>query len=248
VPGVDIPFTGIDLDTLAPVLRPELVQLWYQMALSARRDLPLAPSPRAGFEMAVLRMLAFRPEHSASVVSAAPARSAPVAAAMPKPAAARPSNGATASPRPTAPAPAPTVAAPPPSALPVSADNWPEIIAALKLTGPVRELGAHAGFISREGERLNLSLPASDDHLVTPRLTEQLATALSPHFGGSAPKLHFTLGAKASSETLHQRTARDRDATQAAAEDAFMNHPDVQRLITQHGAKVVPNSIRPLTN
>ncbi|UUS15846.1 hypothetical protein NMB32_10260 [Stenotrophomonas sp. CD2] len=37
------------------------MQLWYQMALNGRRDLPLAPSPRAGFEMAVLRMLAFRP-------------------------------------------------------------------------------------------------------------------------------------------------------------------------------------------
>src|SRR5690606_29212342 len=46
---------------LAGRLRPELVQLWYQMALHGRRDLPLAPSPRAGFEMSVLRMLAFRP-------------------------------------------------------------------------------------------------------------------------------------------------------------------------------------------
>jgi len=109
----------------------------------------------------------------------------------------------------------------------------------------VRELGAHAGFISCEGERLNLSLPASDDHLTTPRLSAQLAAALAPHFGGQPPKLHFTLGGEASSETLHQRNERDRDAIQAAAEDAFMNHPDVHRLIHQHGASVVPNSIRP---
>ena len=52
---------GVDVDALAAQLRPELVQLWYQMALNGRRDLPLAPSPRAGFEMSVLRMLAFRP-------------------------------------------------------------------------------------------------------------------------------------------------------------------------------------------
>jgi len=240
IPGAQTPFTGIDLDTLAPALRPELVQLWYQMALNARRDLPLAPSPRAGFEMAVLRMLAFRPEHR-DIGAAAPTNTV---AAAPKPALRpSPSNGATLQPT----ANTPPAAAPPP-ALPISADHWTEIIAALKLTGPVRELGAHAGFISREGERLNLSLPASDDHLTTPRLTAQLAAALAPHFGGNAPKLHFTLGAEAGSETLHQRTARDRDATQAAAEDTFMNHPDVQRLITQHGAKIVPNSIRPLTN
>ena len=52
---------GMDVVGFAARLRPEVVQLWYQMALNGRRDLPLAPSPRAGFEMAVLRMLAFRP-------------------------------------------------------------------------------------------------------------------------------------------------------------------------------------------
>lgn len=52
---------GLDAVAFAERLRPEVVQLWYQMALNGRRDLPLAPSPRAGFEMAVLRMLAFRP-------------------------------------------------------------------------------------------------------------------------------------------------------------------------------------------
>lgn len=52
---------GLDVAAFAERLRPEVVQLWYQMALNGRRDLPLAPSPRAGFEMAVLRMLAFRP-------------------------------------------------------------------------------------------------------------------------------------------------------------------------------------------
>ena len=61
VPGVAAPVDGLDAAAFAERLRPEVVQLWYQMALNGRRDLPLAPSPRAGFEMAVLRMLAFRP-------------------------------------------------------------------------------------------------------------------------------------------------------------------------------------------
>src|SRR5690606_21375857 len=62
VPDAAVEGDGIDLDALAGGLRPELVQLWYQMALNARRDLALAPGARAGFEMAVLRMLAFRPD------------------------------------------------------------------------------------------------------------------------------------------------------------------------------------------
>ncbi|WP_426804053.1 DNA polymerase III subunit gamma/tau [Stenotrophomonas sp. SrG] len=61
VPGAQADGDGIDAAAFAQRLRPEVVQLWYQMALSGRRDLHLAPSPRAGFEMAVLRMLAFRP-------------------------------------------------------------------------------------------------------------------------------------------------------------------------------------------
>ena len=61
VPGAQSDGEGIDAAAFAQRLRPEVVQLWYQMALGGRRDLYLAPSPRAGFEMAVLRMLAFRP-------------------------------------------------------------------------------------------------------------------------------------------------------------------------------------------
>ncbi|WP_397456234.1 DNA polymerase III subunit gamma/tau [Pseudomonas versuta] len=46
---------------LARVLPAEDVQFYYQMGLIGRRDLPLAPDPRGGFEMVLLRMLAFRP-------------------------------------------------------------------------------------------------------------------------------------------------------------------------------------------
>ncbi len=46
---------------LAQALPAEDVQFYYQMGLIGRRDLPLAPDPRGGFEMVLLRMLAFRP-------------------------------------------------------------------------------------------------------------------------------------------------------------------------------------------
>jgi DNA polymerase-3 subunit gamma/tau len=46
---------------LAASLTPEDVQLYYQIALHGRRDMPLAPSLRQGFEMCLFRMLAFRP-------------------------------------------------------------------------------------------------------------------------------------------------------------------------------------------
>ncbi len=50
-----------ELHSLATQMTPETVQLYYQIALHMRRDLPLAPDPRGGLEMGLLRMLAFHP-------------------------------------------------------------------------------------------------------------------------------------------------------------------------------------------
>lgn len=98
---------------LAQSLPAEDVQYYYQLGLVGRRDLPLAPDPRHGFEMVLLRMLAFRPAGVATparpalkMTGASPATAdsdqRPVAAAVPVPAPA---------PMPKAvPAPAPVVA------------------------------------------------------------------------------------------------------------------------------------------
>ncbi|MGR8948043.1 MAG: DNA polymerase III subunit gamma/tau [Gammaproteobacteria bacterium] len=49
-----------DVVRLASAIPPEDTQLYYQIALIGRRDLSLAPEPQAGFEMVLLRMLAFQ--------------------------------------------------------------------------------------------------------------------------------------------------------------------------------------------
>jgi len=54
----------------AASLAAEDVQLYYQMALLGRRDLALATEARIGFEMTLLRMLAFKPQGVADVPSA----------------------------------------------------------------------------------------------------------------------------------------------------------------------------------
>jgi DNA polymerase-3 subunit gamma/tau len=112
---------------LAQALPAEDVQFYYQMGLIGRRDLPLAPDPRGGFEMVLLRMLAFRPADTADAprqplkpvgISQATVDSANSVAAAPKPA---PVVAAAAAP---APAPAP-VAAPAPAPAPEPAPVAP---------------------------------------------------------------------------------------------------------------------------
>ncbi|BCT91224.1 hypothetical protein LYSHEL_02480 [Lysobacter helvus] len=285
VPGANVEDDGIAVDVLAERLRPELVQLWYQMALNGRRDLPLAPSPRAGFEMCVLRMLAFRPGEQGpgtgdqgpgkgeSVKGPAAARAALAAA----PTARKESAAAIVMPQVSAPpvapvpvAPSPVastpvaaspVSAPAPAAVPgprspvpgpaasaatdanLDADTWPDYVARCPLGGPARELAAHAGFVSYDDGVLRLSLPAADDHLKAPGLVKRFADALGALLGRT-PDIKFE-AAPAAGETLHQRSARERDARQVAAETAFLADPGVQRLMTGRGATLVPDSIRP---
>src|SRR5579872_5649573 len=49
------------LSELASTITAEDVQLYYQTAIVGRRDLAMAPDPRTGFRMTLIRMLAFRP-------------------------------------------------------------------------------------------------------------------------------------------------------------------------------------------
>ncbi|MBF6034072.1 DNA polymerase III subunit gamma/tau [Pseudomonas sp. P155] len=115
---------------LAQALPAEDVQFYYQMGLIGRRDLPLAPDPRGGFEMVLLRMLAFRPADTADAprqplkpvgISQATVDSANSVAAAPKPA---PVVAAAVAPAPVpdpAPAPAPVaIPAPTPEPAPVA--------------------------------------------------------------------------------------------------------------------------------
>ncbi|MBB3343994.1 DNA polymerase III subunit gamma/tau [Luteimonas sp. RC10] len=303
VPEVGIEADGLDLDALASSVRPEVVQLWYQMALNGRRDLALAPSPRAGFEMTVLRMYAFRPAEGGH--AGAPAGSGAGQGRASGPAAARAALGDAAAPPPRAAAPAPEAATlarpvprapadavpmaaagqgidmprkaaptPPPAPVPeptpatraeppaspapraepapsaakpsmtLDADGWLDLVADLPLRGPVRELAASAAFVRLEGEVLTLALPESDEHLKAPIMVHQLASALAGPLGAT-PQIRFETAAARTAPTLHERNAQQRDALQAAAEQNFLSDPDVQRLMSQQGARLVPDSIRP---
>ncbi|WP_053118766.1 DNA polymerase III subunit gamma/tau [Pseudomonas sp. P1.31] len=131
---------------LAQALPAEDVQFYYQMGLIGRRDLPLAPDPRGGFEMVLLRMLAFRPADTADAprqplkpvgISQATVDSANSVAAAPKPA---PVVAAAVAPTPalvTAPAPAPEPARVAPVAEPEPTPVVAEAVVDLPWNDPV---------------------------------------------------------------------------------------------------------------
>lgn len=61
---------------------PESIQLYYQLLLSGKRDLPYAPEPRIGLEMALLRAIAFVPAKAGAVPEVSAGRAAALSAAQ----------------------------------------------------------------------------------------------------------------------------------------------------------------------
>lgn len=263
VPGVSVEADGVDAEDFAQRLRPEVVQLWYQMAVNGRRDLYLAPSTRAGFEMSVLRMLAFRPA-GAGQVNAEPAGSetakpsqtaSVVAAPPPEPVVVRqetpapPTKSVAATPAmpvvKTQPQVAPAAAAPVAEsavAAIATAEDWLHFAGNSGMKGAARQLAENAAFVGYGEGVLRLSLDAGFDYLRSEKSLAELSNTLAGKLG-AAPRIVFD-HALGESETLQQRSHRERTQRQSADEENFMNNPDVQRLIQQHGAKLVPDSIR----
>jgi DNA polymerase-3 subunit gamma/tau len=224
------------LADLAQRISPEDIQLYYQIGLIGRRDLPLAPELRGGFEMILLRMLAFRPDATA----AQPPQGQGVAPAR---ATARPTaSGAAAAPtaRPAAP---PSAAAPATPAA-TGGGEWHEVVQQLGLKGMAYQLAANSMLSGKEGNVVRLALSSQHATLRSKAMEQRLQEALSKYYGETV-RLEFSDGGDSSQTPagLQQRQAEDR---QQAAVDAINTDPNVQRIRDAFGAQVVPDSVRPL--
>jgi len=246
VPGFQPEPSRIDTLGLASRLSPELVQLWYQMAVNGRRDLGYAPSTRAGFEMALLRMLAFRPSDGPRPD---PAR-IPVATGSTPSATREATSAPTPAAQPTVPQPTvaqPSVAQPSvaqPSRLD-DADQWLALVAGSGLKGPALQLASHCAFINCDENVLRVHLPEEDAHLRSESGVRQMAQAVATAIGRPV-QIRFEAQPVGTGDTLHQRNQRQRSERQVAAEASFRADPVVSQLLGQ-GGSIVPDSIRPLS-
>ncbi len=158
---------------LAQRIPPEDVQLFYQVLLLGQADLPLAPDPRGGLEMVLLRALAFRPvTGSAPAAWRVSARQAvaDVAAksASPPPSPPAPKPEPTASPAappagrsPPAPEGATALALAAPASMLEVAEDWHRLVAQMGLEGLEGQLAQHCAFGGWDGNRLHLVLDPS---------------------------------------------------------------------------------------
>jgi DNA polymerase-3 subunit gamma/tau len=239
------------LVALAERLQPEDVQLYYQIATSGRRDLAIAPDARTGFEMAMLRMLAFRPADGGE----APRRERPAAAPVarqvepPAPRAAPPERQAAppmARPEPVAAAPVPAQA-PAPREVPRDARGlpvWEALIEQAGLRGPLGQLAQNAHLRERDGQTLVMGLQSAHMHLAVEPMVSQMEERISNALGERI-RLRFVNDQSVAAHTPAARAANAREEAQSAAEASIDSDPLVQSLKREFGAKVVPQSIKP---
>jgi DNA polymerase-3 subunit gamma/tau len=221
-----------ELDGFAGRIAPEDLQLYYQMAILGRRDLPWAPEPRGGLEMVLLRMLAFRP---AGETPAATGR--PAAPARP----ARPATSTGTSSRPAA-----TTAAPPPAQAAASVDlsDWRAVVDRLGLQAAARQLASHLSFVALEDDVLRLALDARGEVLRTRQQEERIAQAVSGLVGRPV-RLELELS-QGEISTPARAAERERQERLEQARLSIENDPTVRALKDRFGAVVQPDSIKPV--
>ena len=273
VPGYREEEGDAGLADIANRLVPEDVQLYYQIATTSRRELPLAPDARIGFEMALLRMFAFRPAEAgqgaapsaaraaapapaAATRAAAPAPVAPTPARAPAPAASAASVAAPA-PAPVTPRPAPTpaVAAPTPAPAPAAPQgplaldanglpDWHEVIERANLRGPIGQLAQNSSLRELDGEGMVLALQPQHMHLAVEPLTSQMEEKVS-HAIGRRVRIRF-IADHGNLGTPAERRAQAQIDAQANAVASMETDPFVQTLKREFDARVIPQSIKPV--
>jgi DNA polymerase-3 subunit gamma/tau len=233
---------GDAIREFAESIPAEDLQLYYQIALIGKRDLHLAPSARAGFEMILLRMLAFRPaaatqappSRTRTAKAGTPRRSGPSSRTVQPAADVRPAAARKSSPT-----------AEPEKQLSVEElADWDTALSNMKLTGAARQLANNCQFRSVDGDVVNLVLDESAAHLRTDTLMKKLRNAVSQGLGRDI-RIKIEQG-RTEAETPAQRKTRKERERQQQAEKSIESDPNVLAAQKAFGATVDPASIKPV--
>ena len=218
----------------------EDVQLYYQIALHGRRDLPLCRDPRMGFEMTLLRMLAFRPAAGAGVTPARPGRA--VTGSAPEAAPRAPQTTAATRPQSSASAERPAETSARPNGVAVQPADWATVVQSLDLRGPARQLADSCDLKSNAGGAWQLVMPADKEHLNTQQLRTRLEAALREQYGRDV-KLSIVVGQPARATPAEARRANE-SARMREAREAIENDANVKAIQAAFDATLEPDSIR----
>ena len=225
--GTDDEVSEKEIAELAEEIPTADVQLFYQVAIMGRRDLHLAPDPRSGTEMTMLRMLAFKPAAAETGGSIA-------------------GGAATASAAQKTKAPAAEVVQAQSAATQVesrlwSDPDWNQLVSDLRLSGAVRLLASNCAYLRRESNTVYLGLDPRSESMLTKQRKDTIAEFLSRHFGEKLV-VDITM-ASVAEETPIQQETRMADERLEEARQTLEADPNVQKLKSMFGAELKTDTI-----
>lgn len=215
----------------ADQLPAEAVQLYYEIAVHGRRDLALAPDPRTGTEMTLLRMLAFRPDDG-------PMQYAPVStpSVAKRPAASRPaaqpgsSKSATAAPVATT------------GDEDDEARRWYRWVGAMELDGVARMLAANCAWCGEQDGVISLSLDKRSAAMLTDERCHVLEQALCRYLERDV-RIDVSLSGESSRQTPQAQGEQDSRNQQRAAVETLEKDAGVAAFRELMDAKLDPDTV-----
>ncbi len=221
----------------------EDLQLFYQIALIGKRDLPLVPDLRSGLEMILLRMLSFRPAAAGAVkTSSAPASKAQISSA--------PSRQAKTVSEPVQPEYSGENKSDNTATVKSGNQSWREILEVLSVSGMVKQLAANC--VLREVKDGVITLVIDEGHktLCSAKAEKRLQQALCEYYDRD---MRIDIIVEGSSsvekvETPAQTQTRETNERQQQAEKAIEEDGFVQAMKENFNAEIVPGSVKPVAD
>lgn len=197
---------------LADQFSPEDIQLFYQIALLAKRDLGLSANPLQGFEMAMLRMLAFKPGSNDARTMSAPTPITKAPKTTQKPVGDSPKKIIEAS------------------------TTWRDMLPKLELSGMAYALAANCTLESITDEKVSLALAANHQPMLNSKLKERIGEALNRYLS-KVVQLDINISAEELATPVKQQQQEDA-ARLASAKNAVLKDPKIKKFIDIYDATV----------
>ncbi len=195
----------------------EDIQLFYQIALTGRKDLPLAPTPKVGLEMTLLRMLAFMPVNAPQNNLPPPKLSSP-----PPPVAKQPQTVAT-------------------RAQTTADQDWSNIVKGMNLGGITAAIANNCILEKMTEQEVILAIDPSQAVLLNKKHEERITLALQDYLQRSVTVTIRTGQSKM--ETPAAQVQQQKAERKVQAQDAIAQDPNVQKLISTFNATILPDSV-----
>lgn len=215
---------------IAKQLLAEDIQLFYQIAIKGKETLLLAPTPALGFEMTLLRMIAFRPANQAVTKEPLPT---PATESITAPAKTEVKIE-------TRPIPTPQQPAQESNNI-KDESSWGAIIEQMRLSPMTKNVAQHASLVKKENNMVELGIESGHQSMFTPTVVERLQSALN-NFYQTKINLTITVQKKVIETPAKQQQAQAEQQL-ASAQQSIEQDPVANEIIDAFNGQLIEESV-----